>query len=834
MLKTEKLDINNFILKEDIGEGNFGKVKLCIYKPTREEYAIKILNKEAIKNKMKNTFFQENEIATKFNHINVIYVFEIFEDNENYYLVMEYCKKGELFDYIVKHQRLTENESAIFFYQLINGIEYIHSKGIAHRDLKPENLLLTNDKILKIIDFGLSHEFNGRDLLKTKCGSPSYAAPEIICCPFYDGFKTDIWCCGIILYAMLCGFLPFEGDDNTILFRNILECDPEMPDWLSISSRELIKKILNPDPDERITLEEIKKHKFYLKGKKLCNINYEEINYIIQMRDLCNKKNNDNNNNINEYNKEKDNSLMYIENKENDNILIEDLIRYNSEQIEKNEKPIFNKKIENNSNSNEDYNYNNYKNYKYNYCNTISGDCLKIKPFNKLYNIKNNNSINSFRKKIMDTNLNRLKKPNTINNKNEIQLNKDQNNALVPSIITNGVNNNILLNKNFENNNFNSINSNTSKNTTNEDKKFLLFLSRINSFKKPLFLKIISSSINTDVKQNKVKSPDGYILNSNNEEENNNNDKKKYISFLKKFKNNFRNLNQKKKLINNYLHTNTISCTNRLNNIKNENKKNYNNNNNELYNNNLRDKLYSKLNKTNANTPIHIKNNNIQLTSELNRNCNKNKNNALKNNSEPKPILYCSNLSININNININQKLNNISNEKIIKNKNLSISSHTTKASSSQKLTLKTEKEKKKEIDKFKSNTIDSNKNRNNDLFIPIKLNENSKNKINLSKIIQKRIKKNTEKKNSINFYTNVKNITDNSEKRKNKAYSSTKRSKNHYTKKSDNSCKPKVSMILKIFNNNYKSINYFDNKNKQYLTMSNNISKSLKKINKK
>ena len=245
MRKTDVLNINDFILKEDIGEGNFGKVKLCIYKPTGEEYAIKILDKEKIKDKMKNTFFKENEIAKKFNHINVIYVFEIFEDKDNFYLVMEYCKKGELFDYIVKHQRLSENESSIFFYQLINGVEHIHNKGIAHRDLKPENLLLTNDKILKIIDFGLSHEFNGIDLLKTKCGSPSYAAPEIICSPFYDGFKTDIWCCGIILYAMLCGFLPFEGDDNTLLFRNILECDPEMPDWLSRTSRDLIIRIFH-------------------------------------------------------------------------------------------------------------------------------------------------------------------------------------------------------------------------------------------------------------------------------------------------------------------------------------------------------------------------------------------------------------------------------------------------------------------------------------------------------------------------------------------------------------------------------------------------------------
>ena len=172
--------ISNYKFIKNIGEGNFGKVKLGIYIPTGEKYAIKILNKKIIKKKMKNTIFKENEIITKFNHINIVYVFQIIEDEENYYIIMEYCKKGELFDYIVSKQRLSEEESSIFFYQLINGLEYIHKKGVAHRDLKPENLLLTKDKTLKIIDFGLSHEFDGLNLLKTKCGSPSYACPEII------------------------------------------------------------------------------------------------------------------------------------------------------------------------------------------------------------------------------------------------------------------------------------------------------------------------------------------------------------------------------------------------------------------------------------------------------------------------------------------------------------------------------------------------------------------------------------------------------------------------------------------------------------------------------
>ena len=290
-------DINNYIMKKDIGEGNFGKVKLAVFKATGEEFAIKILNKKKIRKQMKNQIIREKEIITKLNHINIVFVYAIIDTVEDYYIVMEYCKLGELFDYIVKKRRLSEEESAIFFYQIINGVEYIHSKGYAHRDLKPENILLTEDKTLKIIDFGLSHEYNEEQFLKTKCGSPSYAAPEIIARPAYNGFKIDIWCCGIILYAMLCGYLPFEGNsesesNNIQLFKNILECEPELPDFLSDVSKNLISEILNPDPSERISIKKIKEHPFYLKGKKLCKIDYSLEKKILKTRESFYKSNN--------------------------------------------------------------------------------------------------------------------------------------------------------------------------------------------------------------------------------------------------------------------------------------------------------------------------------------------------------------------------------------------------------------------------------------------------------------------------------------------------------------------------------------------------------------
>ena len=269
--KPYEYKIGNYLIQKTIGQGTFGKVKLGLYIPLNEKVAIKILEKRKLIEKDDEIRVKrEFDMLSKFNHPNVIMVTEIFESTDCFYSVMEYCSGGELFNYIVNKKRLSENEASFFYYQIISGLEYIHSLGIVHRDLKPENLLLTGEHLLKIIDFGLSNYFaeDKNELLMTPCGSPCYASPEMVAGKKYNGYKIDIWATGIILFAMLCGYLPFEDKDNDILFKKILECEIEFPENVSDSAKDLIRKILVVDPKERISIDNIKKHKFYFLGKQ--------------------------------------------------------------------------------------------------------------------------------------------------------------------------------------------------------------------------------------------------------------------------------------------------------------------------------------------------------------------------------------------------------------------------------------------------------------------------------------------------------------------------------------------------------------------------------------
>jgi serine/threonine protein kinase len=300
--------LSDYEIKETIGKGTFSIVKLGINKATNEKVAIKILKKKKMQRKKdKSRLDREISILKRLHHINVIKIHKITEEIDNYYIVMEYCENGELFNYIVAHQRLSEEETAYFFYQLINGLDYIHHKNIVHRDLKPENLLLSQGNVLKIVDFGLSNYYypDGK-LLSTPCGSPCYASPEMVCGNKYNGFRIDIWSCGIIIFAMICGYLPFEDSNNEILFQKIMKCKVDYPDYLSDDVLDIMNKIIVIDPNKRITIEQIKRHPFYLKGKDEFEKKHKDL--VSQVEYDMNKIDN---NDIEDYNNDIEDDIIF-------------------------------------------------------------------------------------------------------------------------------------------------------------------------------------------------------------------------------------------------------------------------------------------------------------------------------------------------------------------------------------------------------------------------------------------------------------------------------------------------------------------------------------------
>ena len=276
-IKPEEFE-SEYETKEIIGKGTFSEVKLGINRKTKEKVAIKILEKRKLINKDDlERVEREIKILKNFNNLNIVKINEIFQTENKHFFIRKYCENGELFNYIVEKQRLNDKESSYFYYQLINGLEYIHSKGVVHRDLKPENLLLGKGNILKIIDFGLSNYFDGKNLLSTPCGSPCYASPEMVSGKKYNGFYIDVWSTGIILYAMICGYLPFEDNDNEILFQKISKCNIEYPSIISKKAKNLMKRIIVPDPEKRIKIEEIKLHPYYLQGEAIFKHKHPEF-----------------------------------------------------------------------------------------------------------------------------------------------------------------------------------------------------------------------------------------------------------------------------------------------------------------------------------------------------------------------------------------------------------------------------------------------------------------------------------------------------------------------------------------------------------------------------
>jgi len=261
MYSPEKL--GEYTVIGDIAEGTFGKVKMATHTITGHKVAMKYISKAVIqREKTKTRVKREFEYMRTLRHPHIIKLYEVISTPTDIIFVLEYAG-GELFNYIVAHGRMSESKARRFFQQIISGIEYSHRLKIVHRDLKPENVLLDNDLNVKIADFGLSNEISDGDFLTTSCGSPNYAAPEVIRGGVYAGPEIDVWSSGVILYVMLCGRLPFEDDDVQKLFSKISQGNFHMPNYLSPDARSLITSMLAVDPVKRITVPEITQHPFF-------------------------------------------------------------------------------------------------------------------------------------------------------------------------------------------------------------------------------------------------------------------------------------------------------------------------------------------------------------------------------------------------------------------------------------------------------------------------------------------------------------------------------------------------------------------------------------------
>jgi len=260
--------VGRYEVGRTIGEGTFAKVKFAQNMETGESVAMKVLDKGTIlRNRMVDQIKREISVMKIVRHPNIVCLREVLASRTKIYIILEFVTGGELFDKIAHQGRLNENDSRRYFQQLIDAVDYCHIKGVYHRDLKPENLLLDYRGNLKVSDFGLSALPQQRDeLLHTTCGTPNYVAPEVLGRNGYDGAAADIWSCGVILYVLMAGYLPFDEADLTSLYRKINAAEFSCPNWFSADARSLISRILDPDPQTRIKITEIRANEWFKKN----------------------------------------------------------------------------------------------------------------------------------------------------------------------------------------------------------------------------------------------------------------------------------------------------------------------------------------------------------------------------------------------------------------------------------------------------------------------------------------------------------------------------------------------------------------------------------------
>ena len=302
--------VGKYVLGKTLGQGTFGKVKLAVHQDTGVKRALKIMDKAKIRaSGMGEQIKKEISIMQTLRHANIIQLIEVLASPTSIYLVLELVTGGELFDVIVEQGRLEEDEARRYFRQLVSGLSYCHERGVCHRDLKPENLLLDDEGVLKISDFGLSTLQqqqqlpaagpNGKavsgdgnkggstsnsseseiavHLLHTTCGTPNYVAPEVLMDKGYDGYAADVWSAGVILYVLLAGFLPFDEVSMVDLFRKIMKADFSYPAWLSAEAKHLLSTIITPIVHDRATMKQVMQHPWMKMGEDEVEADVDEV-----------------------------------------------------------------------------------------------------------------------------------------------------------------------------------------------------------------------------------------------------------------------------------------------------------------------------------------------------------------------------------------------------------------------------------------------------------------------------------------------------------------------------------------------------------------------------
>eukprot|EP00252_Welwitschia_mirabilis_P005696 TRINITY_DN1622_c0_g1_i1.p1 TRINITY_DN1622_c0_g1~~TRINITY_DN1622_c0_g1_i1.p1 ORF type:complete len:424 (-),score=42.40 TRINITY_DN1622_c0_g1_i1:501-1772(-) len=262
--------IGNYRLEHTIGRGNFAKVKYAINTETGQSYAIKILDKETVLQQHSEYQIKREIFALKrIRHPNIIRLYEVLANRKKVFLVLEYVNGGELLDKIIHQGKLEEDQVRRYFQQIIDAVRHCHEQGIYHRDLKLHNILVDQNNNIKVSDFGLSampEHCKADGLLHTTCGSLNYVAPEVLANRGYAGPPADVWSCGVILFALLTGCLPFDDTSLGILYQKIIRGDYACPEWISAGARNLITKILNPNPNTRISSTEIVEDEWFKEG----------------------------------------------------------------------------------------------------------------------------------------------------------------------------------------------------------------------------------------------------------------------------------------------------------------------------------------------------------------------------------------------------------------------------------------------------------------------------------------------------------------------------------------------------------------------------------------